>query len=57
MLKIVVNDYDFNLKLNIVLTNYGFNLKKFKSIVVKYSFDDDVNLIRFFFYNNAQIST
>ena len=47
VLKIIVNDYGFNLKLNIVLINYGFNLKKFKIEVAKYSFDEDVNLIRF----------
>ena len=34
-------DYVFSLKLKTIVNNHGFNLKKFKTIVTNYSFDED----------------
>ena len=37
--KIIIDDCDFNFKLKIIVNNYNFNLKKFKTVVSNYSFN------------------
>ena len=44
--KIVITNHDFNIKHKGIVTNYGFNifnfLKKFRTVVINYGFDDVV---------------
>ena len=41
VLNTVIGNYGFTFKLKSLITNYGFNLKKFKTVVINYGFDED----------------
>ena len=46
--KTLISDYGFNFKLKTIVNNYDFYLKKFKIVMINFSFNEDILVWLFF---------